>query len=192
MLASFLAVSPLIAIAVLSHLPKPESKTVTHRFQHQTWRQQKLDEPPEGPKNSDNTFAFWNQQPLVRPRQQNFQFHEAEAVTNYHELHAELANARETGNAGRMSFLMADYFRKKDTALKNVVRDFAYQEPFIQVRRTEGNRARLRSMWTIADDPKLEMASRTVPHLKQQPIEKSMTRSYFRPVAYHVPYYELQ
>lgn len=196
MIATGLAILiPIGAVAYLAHLPKPESKAVTKRLQHQTWRQKNpedMENPPTGIRNSENTFAFWQQQPFVRPRQQNFQFHEAEAVTNYHELHSEISAARENGDSARMSYLLANYFRTKDTALQSVIGDYARTEPFIQVRRIEGNRARLRTMRTIADDPKLEMASRTVPHLKEQPIQKSMTKSYFRPVAYHVPYYELQ
>jgi len=185
-------VVPIGVLAYLSTLRKPQSKAINKKFQHDTTRQQTLGaDPPNGVKNSQNTFAFWNQQPLIRPRQTNLQFHEAEAVTNYHELYPEIADARARGDAGRISYLMADYFRQKDTALQNVITDYSWTQPFIQVRKTEGHRGRYRSMITTRDDPKLEMASRTVPHLKSQPIPKSVTRSYFRPVAYHVPYYEL-
>jgi hypothetical protein len=188
---ALLAIVPVAGLAYLSTLRRPETHVTKDKFQHQTWRQTKLEEVPNGVKNSKNTFAYWNQQPFLRPRQQNFQFHEAEATTNYHELHAELSKAREEGDVGRISYVMAEYFRQRDRALQNVVSDYAYQQNFIQVRKTEGNRGRLRSMITTRDEPKLEMASRTVPHLKSLPIRPEVTRSYWRPIAYHVPYYEL-
>lgn len=188
---AILAVGTIGTLAYVSTLRRPETHVTKDKFQHQTWRQQRLEEVPAGVKNSQNTFAYWNQRPFIRPRQQNFQFHEAEAVTNQHELYAELSKAREQGDMGRISYIMADYFRAKDRAMQNVVADYAYDQNFIQVRKTEGNRARLRTMVTIRDDPKLEMASRTVPHLKSLPIRPEVTKSYWRPVAYHVPYYEL-
>lgn len=158
-----------------------EKENVKSRKAHMT-------ETGPGYSDTENNFAYFDT-PVERAKQNNITFYEAEALDHRHEIQDELQKAKKEGNNVRIVDILANFYRHRDRALKNVARDYDKQSDLIQIRRQEGVSSNKRILETIADHPKFEHASRQVPHFRSMPIPVSMGPSYWRPTEYTAPGY---
>lgn len=142
--------------------------------------------PGPGPKFTDNNLAYFDT-PLFRSRSNGISGYEAEAAENYHETHDAIHDARKYGSPIDQVSILARFHRSKDQAILNVPRDYDNSHSHLQIRRNDGISSNRRLMETVADHPKLDDASKWVPHTKSQPIPPSMGKPWWRPNQYMIP-----
>lgn len=142
--------------------------------------------PVGGFRDTQNNLAYFNTS-VPRHRSNGISLYEAEAIQNKHEIQDELMKARKEGDAIRQTEILARWYRQKDNALKNVAQDYNKPYSMLNIRRNESITSSKRVMETIADNPKLMGISAWVPHYRSQPLEHSMTKTYWRPNQYMMP-----